>query len=164
MKKVYLGLGSSMGDREDFLRKAVALLGQACGPIIDVSPVYVTGPVGFESEHDFLNMVIMLQTDIIPAGLVKTVLELEASLGRIRGRERYSPRTIDIDILLYGDEIIDEPSVTIPHPRMHERRFVLVPLNDIAPEVIHPVFKKDIRTLLEECPDKSGITPFTVLF
>jgi 2-amino-4-hydroxy-6-hydroxymethyldihydropteridine diphosphokinase len=91
-------------------------------------------------------------------------LELESSLGRVRGRERYSPRTIDIDILLYDDDIIDEPSVTIPHPRMHERRFVLVPLNDIAPLVVHPVLKKNIRTLVEECTDNSRVTPFTAIF
>ena len=156
MKKVYLGLGSNMGHREDFLNRSIDLIIEKCGEIVMRSSVYETGPVGFKSETSFLNMVILLGTELRPADLMKEILRIEAELGRVRSGQGYTSRTVDIDILLYGDEVIDKENIKVPHPRMPERRFVLVPLNEIAPDLVHPVLKKSVKELLESCPGKDS--------
>ena len=151
MKKVYLGLGSNTGNREEFLKRSLDLLGERCGLISARSAVYETSPVGFTADRDFLNMVVLLETGLRPSELMGHIHDIEAELGRVREGTGYTSRTIDIDILLYGDDVIDESVVKIPHPRMHERRFVLEPLNEIAPDLIHPVLKKSVWQMLHSC-------------
>lgn len=157
MKKVFIGIGSNLGNRAENLREAKSMIGELIGPVVSESPVYETEPWGFESDNEFLNMVLCAETDLSPSGLLGRILMIESQLGRIRSEARYSSRNIDIDILLYNSEIINETALIIPHPRMHERRFVLVPLNEIASELKHPVLKKSIKALLEECKDSSKV-------
>jgi 2-amino-4-hydroxy-6-hydroxymethyldihydropteridine diphosphokinase len=160
MKKVFLGLGSDLGDREDNLKRAVESIGALAGIVTGVSPVYETEPVGFSGNRDFLNMVISIETNLTPSELLDNLMMSEKHLGRTRGKSNNISRTIDIDILIYDDLVIDNGSLVIPHPRMHERRFVLVPLHDIAPDLVHPVLGKTISELLAECSDTSRIRPF----
>jgi 2-amino-4-hydroxy-6-hydroxymethyldihydropteridine diphosphokinase len=146
----YLSLGSNVGERELHLREAITRLGTA-GHIIAVSSFYETEPVEFTEQAWFLNCAVGLETSQSPLELMKTALQIERELGRVRDQKK-GPRTIDIDILLFGDTVIDSPELTIPHPAMQQRRFVLEPLAEIAPEARHPVLKKTVRELLEELP------------
>jgi 2-amino-4-hydroxy-6-hydroxymethyldihydropteridine diphosphokinase len=157
MKKVFLCLGSNLGDRAENLKQAELRIAEHVGSIISVSSVYETEPWGFESESKFLNMVLCVNTELSPSGLLGRILMIESQLGRIRCETQYKSRNIDIDILLYDDEIVKEPALEIPHPRMHERRFALVPMVEIAPDLIHPVLKKTMRSILKSCPDKSSV-------
>lgn len=157
MNKVFLGIGTNLGDREANLKEAVNNLGENIGAIIRCSSVYETEPWGFETEELFLNMVIEAETMLNPSGLLGAILMTEAKLGRTRSGKQYSSRLIDIDILLFNDLIMNEEALQIPHPHLHNRKFVLVPLCEIAPEVVHPVYKKTISELLESCNDNSKI-------
>jgi 2-amino-4-hydroxy-6-hydroxymethyldihydropteridine diphosphokinase len=152
---VFLSLGTNLGDREANLIKALELIGKSIGQIDSRSGIYETEPWGFQSENNFLNMVIKVHTKFKPNDLIKKILHIEDQLGRIRDSRKYISRTIDVDILFYGNMVIDNYDLTIPHPLMQDRKFVLVPLCDIAPEMIHPVLKKTFRALLEECSDES---------
>lgn len=157
MNKVFLGIGTNLGDRQANLKEAVNNLGENIGAIIRCSSVYETEPWGFETEEQFLNMVIEAETKLNPSGLLGAILMTEAKLGRTRSGKQYSSRLIDIDILLFNDLIMNEEALQIPHPHLHNRKFVLVPLCEIAPEVVHPVYKKTISELLESCNDNSKI-------
>jgi len=155
---VYLGLGSNMGDREDNLRRAIEMLKQRLR-IGQISPVYETEPVGNTDQPHFLNLVCEVQTRLAPEGLLALAKGIERKLGRT-GKSG-APRPIDIDILLYGDETLETAELTVPHPRMAERGFVLVPLAEIAPEVTHPVSHKTVTQLLKELKTgKQGVLPF----
>lgn len=158
MSKVFLGIGTNLGNRKANLRKAIEMIGEHIGRVINSSAVYETAPWGFDSEDDFLNMVMTVETSDTPSELMKKITMIESMLGRERNQNRYSSRVIDIDILFYDDLVINENGLKIPHPLMHERRFVLVPLCELAPDMIHPVFKKSISVLLEECRDRSKIS------
>jgi 3-oxoacyl-[acyl-carrier protein] reductase len=157
----YIALGSNLGDRRQFLDKALAALGQRPGlRIRAVSKVHETEPVGGPAgQGKYLNAAVELQTDLDPVQLLDVLQSVEASLGRVR-TERFGPRTIDLDLLFYGDQILYTPNLHLPHPRLHERLFVLEPLCDIAPEFVHPLFKRAIRDLLDEqrrqLPSASG--------
>jgi 2-amino-4-hydroxy-6-hydroxymethyldihydropteridine diphosphokinase len=129
----YVGLGANLGDREETIRAAVAELPD----VVAVSPLRETDPVGVTDQPQFLNGVAALETELAPRELLDVLLAVERRLGRER-RERWGPRTIDLDLLLYGDEVIDEDGLKIPHPRLHERRFVLEPLADLAPQLVVP--------------------------
>jgi 2-amino-4-hydroxy-6-hydroxymethyldihydropteridine diphosphokinase len=157
MKKVFLGIGTNLGNREGNLRKAVEKVEENIGRILNSSSVYETAPWGFEAENDFLNMVISVETEYSPGELLKKILGIESMLGRERNQDRYSSRVIDIDILLYDDLIINEKGLKIPHRLMHERRFVLVPLCEIAPDLLHPTLNMPISSLLHDCRDRSKI-------
>jgi len=146
----YLSLGSNLGDRENNLSAAIARL-RALGHIVAVSSLYETEPVEFTDQPWFLNCVVLVETTETPMQLLATVLAIEQEMGRVRTQKK-GPRTIDIDILLFGETILDTPELTVPHPAMHQRRFVLEPLVEIAPEVWHPSLKKTIRALLGELP------------
>lgn len=147
---VYLSLGSNLGDRSANLRAAIDRLAQA-GTVTTVSSFYETEPVDFRDQPWFLNCVVALDTEQSPAALLKLALAIEHAMGRHRTREK-GPRTIDIDILLYGDRVLDQPGLKIPHPAMHERRFVLQSLAEIAPEARHPLFNRTARELLAALP------------
>ena len=156
---VFLGLGSNLGDREANLARARQLLGTRGFRESAASAVYETEPVGGPPQGPFLNQAIG-GDDALPArALLAACLEIEQQLGRVR-RERNGPRTLDLDILLYGDLVSDEPGLVVPHPRMHERRFVLEPLVEIAAGVRHPVSGATLGELLERCPDRSQVARF----
>jgi 2-amino-4-hydroxy-6-hydroxymethyldihydropteridine diphosphokinase len=154
MKNIFLGLGSNLGNRIENIQEAQMKIEEFIGTIDAFSSVYETEPWGFKSEKDFLNKVLAVKTELSPSGLLGRILMIEAQLGRIRLDKGYSTRKIDIDILLYDNEIVNEKALVIPHPRLQERMFVLVPLAEIAREMIHPVLKKSIASLLKSCKDK----------
>ena len=156
--EVYLSLGSNVGDRQAHLRNAVARL-QAEGRVVSVSSFYETEPVDFTEQAWFLNCAVSLETTQTPEPLMVAILEIEQEMGRRRVQAK-GPRIIDIDILLIGDEVINLPALTVPHPAMHERRFVLEPLAEIAPAVHHPVLKKTILELLEALPAGQSVRKY----
>jgi 2-amino-4-hydroxy-6-hydroxymethyldihydropteridine diphosphokinase len=147
----YLSLGSNVGDRASKLHAAVKEL-QAAGQLLAVSAFYETQPVDVPDQPWFLNCVAAIETELSPRELLALALQIEAAMGRVRVREK-GPRTIDIDIVLFGDRVIDEPGLKIPHPGLPQRRFVLVPLVEIAPEARHPVSGKTAREMLAALPD-----------
>jgi 2-amino-4-hydroxy-6-hydroxymethyldihydropteridine diphosphokinase len=132
--RAYVGLGSNLGDREETLRRAIAALAATPGiDVLAVSSFRETEPVGYLDQPRFLNGAVELETDLPPADLLALLLEVERSLGRTREGPRFGPRTVDLDLLAYGGETIEEPGLRVPHPRLHERRFVLEPLAELAP-------------------------------
>ena len=147
---VYLSLGSNVGDREAQLQDALAKLA-AVGSVVATSSFYETEPVEFTRQPWFLNCAIALETNKTPEQLMAAILRIEEEMGRRRVQKK-GPRAIDIDILLFDNTIVDSKELTIPHPAMHQRRFVLEPLAEIAPELLHPVLKKTIRELLDSLP------------
>ena len=155
MEEVILSLGSNMGDRAGNLRRAVALIGERAGKVTAVSAIYETEPWGFSADTSFYNMAAIVQSTLAPPEFLAVLLAIEEKLGRVResGTDRYTSRPIDIDILFFGDLIIDTEGLTVPHPRLHERMFVLAPLNEIAPEKVHPVLNRSIRDLFKDCDD-----------
>jgi 2-amino-4-hydroxy-6-hydroxymethyldihydropteridine diphosphokinase len=146
----YLSLGSNVGDREAHLREALARL-SAAGRVVAMSAFYETEPVEFTRQPWFLNCAVALETSHTPQQLMTAILRIEEEMGRRRVQKK-GPRSIDIDILLFDDTIIDSTDLTIPHPALHQRRFVLEPLAEIAPEVLHPAIKKTIRELRDALP------------
>ncbi len=146
----YIGLGSNIGDREYQLNRALELLKSAEKvEVTTVSTFYNTAPVGYEQQPDFLNAVVEIRTTLTANSLLKLCSEIEKELKRER-IIRWGPRTIDLDILLFGNSVINEKDLIIPHPRMHERKFVMEPLNEIAPFVVHPVFHKYIHEIFRD--------------
>jgi len=148
---VYLSLGSNLGDRSANLRAAIERLGEA-GTIRAVSGFYETEPVEFRDQPWFLNCVVALETSDSPEALLQRALAIEQEMGRLRMKDK-GPRSIDIDILLSGDRVVEERGLKIPHPAMHQRRFVLEPLAEIAPEALHPLLRKTARELLADLPE-----------
>lgn len=154
-KVVYLSLGSNVGDRAANLNAAIGRL-DSLGKVVAVSSSYETEPVEFTAQPWFLNCAVKLDTEKMPKQLLRGVLDIERQMGRRRG-ERKGPRTIDIDILLFGNSIIDTKGLTIPHQAMNTRRFVLEPLAEIAPEIRHPVFKRTVRELRDALPPGQAV-------
>jgi 2-amino-4-hydroxy-6-hydroxymethyldihydropteridine diphosphokinase len=158
-KIVYLSLGSNLGDREANLRAAIEKLKEV-GKVAAVSSFYETEPVEVTAQPWFLNCVAKFDTEKMPRQLISAILAIEQSMGRQRKQQK-GPRTIDIDILLFGSSIIDIPSLTVPHLHLHERRFVLEPLVEIAPDVRHPIFKRTVRELRDALPAGQTVKKLT---
>jgi 2-amino-4-hydroxy-6-hydroxymethyldihydropteridine diphosphokinase len=152
MNKAYLLTGGNMGNREKNLARAKTLIGEKAGKVIRASALYETAAWGKTDQPSFYNQALEIETALPPKELLKLLLEIEKKLGRHRD-EKYGPRIIDIDILLYGDQISNDPQLRIPHPELQNRRFALTPLAEIGPGLMHPVFKKSITELLAICTD-----------
>jgi 2-amino-4-hydroxy-6-hydroxymethyldihydropteridine diphosphokinase len=159
MQIIYLSLGSNVGDREANLRAAIAALGDAGVRVRRVSSFYETEPVDFLEQPWFLNCAVEGETELKPLELLRGLREVEAKMGSKKLVAK-GPRLIDMDILLYGEETIDTLELQVSHPRMHLRRFVLVPLAEIAPKLQHPSWKRTVKQLLEETPDRSAARRF----
>ena len=157
MIRVFLALGSNMGDRHGFLRDAAAQISTHAGKIVKASSVYQTAAWGNTNQDAFLNQVIEISTKLDPLKLLSTLQSIELGLGR-RRKEKWGPRTIDIDILFYGDQIIATGDLTVPHPGVAERKFVLVPMTEIDGGFVHPISKKTIGALLDENRDELGVS------
>ena len=139
MPRAYVGLGANLGDRERTIARALDLLRAAAGVrVAAVSSLRETEPVGYADQPPFLNGAAALDTELGPRALLELLLGIERTLGRVREGPRFGPRTIDLDVLLYGDEAVDEPGLTVPHPRLHERRFALEPLAELDPGLVVP--------------------------
>lgn len=149
-------MGSNLGDRMQILQSAEILIEERIGKIQSASSVYETAPWGVLDQPAFLNQILIVTTGLVPEDVLRMVLEIEHELGRVR-YERWGARVIDIDMLYYQDMIMDSARLTLPHPRLHERRFTLVPLNEIAPDFIHPVLLKTTSQLLAECSDPGSV-------
>lgn len=153
----YLILGGNEGNVLNTLSKTLFLIEQRAGNIISKSNIYKTKAWGNTQQPDFFNQAVLIETHLTANELLSALISVELLLGRTRGEVKWSARTIDIDILFYNNDVIDSPSLVIPHPHLQNRRFVLYPLVEIAPQYIHPVFKKNVTTLLSECSDHLGV-------
>jgi len=185
MREVFVLLGSNRGDRLDYLDRALQMISGQAGIVLKKSGIYETAPWGFEDSISFLNQVIELETNLNPNELLEQLLAIETKLGRIRPFSacgcsiqpssdrlsqmnadnqyvefQYQGRTIDLDILFYGDKLVFTDDLMVPHPRLHERSFTLIPLNEIAPDMVHPLLKKKISSLLTECRDQAKVIAF----
>ncbi len=160
MPRAYLSLGSNLGDREALLRRALSRLA-AVAQVIAVSSFYETEPVEFNEQPRFVNCAVLIATSKTPQELMASLLDIERQLGRQRA-EKKGPRLIDIDILLFDDNVISLNELTIPHPAMQQRRFVLEPLVEIAADAVHPVLKKTIRELLDALPPGQKVTKLQI--
>lgn len=150
----YIQLGSNRGERSRFIRESVKLISLRCGPVLAASRVFESEPWGFSDEQDFLNQVISIRTGLLPLSLLHVLQSIERDMGRLPSPETgYQGRCIDLDVLFYGDQIVDFPELKVPHPRLHLRKFVLVPLCDIAPGFVHPAMGQSIAELLKCATD-----------
>ena len=157
---LYLLLGSNLGDRKKQMDEALDLIPEMIGEVTKRSSFYETEPWGFSSEEFFLNIAMQTLTSLSPEEVMRKIDEIEKRFGRERADSGYSSRTMDIDILFYDDLVLDQNILKIPHPMLKDRRFVLVPLNEIAHELIHPVFLKTIGELLQDCTDTKDVRKY----
>ncbi|MCO6497028.1 MAG: 2-amino-4-hydroxy-6-hydroxymethyldihydropteridine diphosphokinase [Chitinophagaceae bacterium] len=159
LHKVYLSTGTNLGNRKHNLANARRLIEDHAGNIIAASSIYKTAPWGYADQPDFLNQVVEIETTLSPAALMKTLLRIEEEMGRVRTFKNAS-RVIDIDILFYDNSIRKNNGVIIPHPLIAERRFILVPMCELKPDYVHPVLKKNMLELLDECPDQLDVEKY----
>ncbi|HET6768099.1 MAG TPA: 2-amino-4-hydroxy-6-hydroxymethyldihydropteridine diphosphokinase [Chitinophagaceae bacterium] len=157
MNTAYLLIGGNLGNRKENFSRATALIIEQCGSLTKSSSIYETEAWGITDQPSFLNQALEIATDLNARQLMRKILKIEKIMGRVR-KEKLGPRIIDIDILLFENEIHDQRFLKIPHPELQNRRFVLVPLAEINPGLEHPVLKKTIAQLLEECPDNLEVT------
>jgi 2-amino-4-hydroxy-6-hydroxymethyldihydropteridine diphosphokinase len=158
MNRAYLILGGNIGNRLENLEKTRKLIDEKAGRILKKSGIFNTAAWGKTDQPDFYNQALLIETELDPKSLLNELLHIEALAGRIRNGEKWAERTMDIDILFYNEEVIKTENLKIPHPHLQDRRFVLTPLADIAPDLIHPVFHKSVKELLNECKDTSAVT------
>jgi 2-amino-4-hydroxy-6-hydroxymethyldihydropteridine diphosphokinase len=159
MNKTYLLLGSNMGNSKASLSRAVVQIEKQIGSVVRQSSLYSTAAWGKIKQPDFLNQVIIVETELTALQTMQTILAIEKRMGRVR-TVKNAPRIIDIDILFFNKEITDENKLTIPHPQLQNRRFVLVPLNQLSPNLKHPLLKKTVHQLLIHCPDNLNVKKF----
>jgi len=159
MTRLYILLGGNLGDKPRIFSETRERLNKLLGEITSRSAVYETEPWGFESSDLFWNQVLEISTSLSPEEVLSLTQQTEIELGRIRKPDQYSSRVMDIDILFYGDKVINQKNLIIPHPRIHERKFALIPICEIAPDLVHPIFQKSINRLLEECTDSLKVSP-----
>ena len=160
MTRVYFLLGGNLGDREQILREAIEKMSKDVGTVVKVSAIYETEPWGFHHELNFLNQVVVLDSDLEAIEILNLTQSIEKDLGRIRKKNQYSERTIDIDILFYGEERIASERLEVPHPRIQERMSALMPMMDVGEDLVHPVIGKTIKELLADCPDKMEVKKY----
>lgn len=154
MAKVYLGIGTNIGNKRRNMITAAALLAERVGDVLALSDFYETEPWGFDSEHTFLNAVLLLDTAFTPDELLNATQQIESDMGRTKkSHGEYHDRVIDIDLLMVDDLVLQTPTLIVPHPLMHKREFVMAPFAEIAPHVLHPILKKTIGDLYKELPD-----------
>mgnify|MGYP002521643134 CR=1 FL=1 len=155
----YVLFGSNKGDKNRIFDQTCLLINNRCGHIVKVSAAYESEPWGFEADEWFMNRVVVLETEKDPEALLRELLDIERELGRVRHPEivGYASRTVDLDILYYGKHIISTQMLTVPHPRLHLRRFALLPMCEVAPRFLHPVLKLTQEVLLQQCPDKGVV-------
>jgi 2-amino-4-hydroxy-6-hydroxymethyldihydropteridine diphosphokinase len=156
MNTIYLLTGSNIGDSLGHLNQAIRFIQNQVGRIVQQSSVYKTEPWGNKNQQDFLNQVLAVETNLTAGEVLHSILSIEHEMGRNR-HQKWEPRIIDIDILFYGSEIMNDPNLVIPHPLLHERKFTLLPLNEIAPLWVHPVFNQTIEHLLQICQDMGKV-------
>jgi len=159
MNRTYLLLGSNMGNSQELLTDAIYQIKKHTGKLIRSSALYSTAAWGNTDQPDFLNQVIVIETQQSAAETLQSILSIEKKMGRVR-TVKNAPRIIDIDILFFNKEIIDQPDLIVPHPEIQNRRFVLIPLNEIAPGFIHPVLNKSVQHLLKQCKDPLNVKKF----
>lgn len=152
MNTAYLLIGGNVGDRAANLQTALRRIAETCGTITTTSSLYETAAWGNTNQPSFYNQAVVVTTPLSPEGLMDQLLDIELEMGRIR-TQKYGPRTIDLDILMIDDLVLNTEKLTIPHPQMHNRRFALLPLIEVAPTLIHPLFDQSIEVLLQNCPD-----------
>lgn len=159
MERCFILFGSNMGDKNKIYAQACLLINNRCGRIVAQSSAYESEPWGFEAKEWFLNRLIVVETELEPEAMLHQLLDIEAELGRVRHPETggYTSRTADLDILYYGSRIVLTDNLTIPHPRLHQRRFALLPLCEVAPEFVHPAFNMTQTELLKRCFDFSEV-------
>ena len=157
MNEVYLGIGGNLGDRLQNIELAIRLISERIAKTEKLSSIYLSEPWGFEHAKHFTNAVLMIKTNKSADDIFGITTGIELEMKRVRSSSGYQGRTMDIDILFYGGQIIENKSLTVPHPKISERLFVLLPLCEIAPKFIHPLYKKEIQQLLNECSDKGKI-------
>lgn len=162
MTRCYILFGSNQGDSMTLLEQACVLINNRCGLLAERSSAYLTEPWGFEADTWFLNALLAVETELEPDAMMDALMEIEGRLGRVRHPETegYRSRTVDLDILYYGDRIVRTEKVTVPHPRLHLRRFALMPLCELIPDFLHPVFNRSQQQLLDSCNDTSTVKPF----
>lgn len=158
MEKVFIGLGGNVGNVSENFDTAIEKIKELIGPVIKQSSLYKTEPWGNKNQDDFLNQVVCVETNLKPDKVLKNILAVEKIMGRNRNKDnQFAPRTIDIDILFYGKKIINRNNLIIPHPRLHLRNFVLTPLMEIAPGLMHPILNKKIKDLFKNNTDLSVV-------
>ncbi len=160
MNTAFLLTGGNLGDRKETLAQAKDLIAEQCGAVVATSSLYETAAWGNADQPAFLNQALQLETTLTARQLMRRLLKLEKLMGRVR-KEKYGPRIIDIDILLFNNEVHNYPLLKLPHPEMQNRRFALLPLAEIAPTIVHPVLKKTTKQLLKECKDELEVKKMT---
>jgi len=161
MNIVFLQLGSNLGDRELLLKDAITAIENRVGNVVELSKVYESAPWRVEGQENYLNQILKVKTILSANEVLSIVLDIEKHLGRIR-LEKWGERLIDIDIIFYNDSIIETPELCVPHKHLHERMFVLTPLHNIAPEMVHPKYNKTVEELLEMCQDSELVKVYAI--